>query len=68
MQLTVNPSIADRFDWVVDWLYPPRCRACSGRIHGRDTEYFCATCWERMQLVSHPLCLACGRPFPDAAT
>jgi len=67
MQLTVNPSITDRFDWVVDWLYPPRCRACSGRIHGRDTEYFCATCWERMQLVSHPLCLACGRPFPDAA-
>lgn len=67
MQLTANPSITDRFDWVLDWLYPPRCRACSGRIHGHDRDYFCASCWERMQLVSHPLCSVCGRPFPNAA-
>jgi len=60
-------SLADRLDWVVDWLYPPRCRACSGRIHGRDGEYFCRSCWEKLQLISHPLCNLCGRPFPDAA-
>ena len=67
MQLTANPTLADRFDWLVDWLYPPRCRACSGRIHGRDTEYFCASCWKHIQLVAHPLCNVCGRPFPDAS-
>ena len=25
-----DPSFAERLDWLVDWLYPPRCRACSG--------------------------------------
>lgn len=67
MELTANPSLADRFDWVVDWLYPPRCRSCGGRIHGRDAEYFCAACWEQIQVVLHPLCNVCGRPFPDAS-
>ena len=67
MQFTATPSIADRFDWVVDWLYPPRCRACGGRINGRDSEYFCANCSRNIQLIRHPLCKVCGRPFPDAA-
>jgi len=59
-------NLTERFDWLVDWLYPPRCRACAGRIHGRDAEYFCASCWTQIQPVSHPLCKTCGRPFPDA--
>ena len=59
-------SFADRFDWVIDWLYPPRCRACASRIVGRDAEYFCSGCWARIQRVGHPLCNICGRPFPDA--
>jgi ComF family protein len=67
MEPCAQESFADRFGWVVDWLYPPRCRACAGRIHGRDAEYFCPRCWEQIQLVCHPLCNRCGRPFPDAA-
>jgi ComF family protein len=67
MEEHAGDSLTDRLDWLVDWLYPPRCRACGGRIHGRDAEYFCSICWERIQLVSHPLCDLCGRPFPDAA-
>ncbi|HJU63782.1 MAG TPA: ComF family protein [Candidatus Binatia bacterium] len=59
-------TLTDRFDWLVDWLYPPRCRACSGTIYGRDAEYFCADCWARIRLVAHPLCNLCGQPFPDA--
>jgi ComF family protein len=59
-------TLSDRLDWLVDWLYPPRCRACSGTIYGRDAEYFCSDCWPRIQLVAHPLCNLCGRPFPDA--
>jgi ComF family protein len=66
MQLAARPSLADRLDWLVDWLYPPRCRACAGRIHGRDAEYFCANCRQQIQPVLHPLCNICGRPFPDA--
>lgn len=67
MTPTRDQSFADRLDWLVDWLYPPRCRACSGFIHGRDGEYFCSTCWPHIQLVCHPLCTFCGRPFPDSS-
>ena len=57
----------DRFDRLVDWLYPPRCRACGGRIYGKDNECFCVSCREQIQIVSHPLCTVCGRPFQAAA-
>jgi ComF family protein len=67
MELSASPSLADRLDWLVDWLYPPRCRACANRIHGADHEYFCICCWSRLRRVTHPLCAICGRPFPDAS-
>jgi ComF family protein len=67
MQLIPLPTFAHRLDWLVDWLYPPRCRACAGRIHGRDAEYFCSVCRSQVQIVAHPLCPICGRPFPDAS-
>jgi len=67
MQLSATQDFSGRFDWLVDWLYPPRCRACADRIDGRDSEFFCAPCWAKIQRVSHPLCTVCGRPFPDAS-
>jgi len=67
MESSLRPSTAERFDWLVDWLYPPRCRACAQTIHGRDREYFCAVCWGKIRLVGHPRCNVCGRPFPDAS-
>lgn len=67
MQFAADPDLSERFDWLVDWLYPPRCRACADRIHGRDGEYFCPTCRGEIQLVAHPLCNSCGRPYPDAS-
>lgn len=67
MELAAKRNFSDQFDWLVDWLYPPRCRACAERIHGRDGEYFCAGCWQQIRLVSHPLCKICGRPFADAS-
>jgi ComF family protein len=60
-------ALADRVERLVDWLYPPSCRACGGRIAGRDSEYFCNACWSDLTLVSHPLCTICGRPFLDAS-
>jgi ComF family protein len=65
MELLLRRSIAERLDWAIDWLYPPRCRACAGRIFGRDDEYFCRACWAKIDLIGHPLCTTCGRPFPD---
>jgi ComF family protein len=62
-----DQALTDRFDWLVDWLYPPRCRACGGRIHGRDVECFCASCWPQIRLASHPVCTICGRPFFDGS-
>jgi len=67
MELCVKPRLPERIDWLFDWLYPPRCRACRAWIAGRDAEYFCARCREHIHLVAHPLCDICGRPFPDAA-
>ena len=67
MELSLRPSMTDRLDWLVDWLYPPRCRACTRTFCGRDAEYFCAECWGRIRLIAHPICSACGRPFPDAS-
>jgi ComF family protein len=67
MELSLQPSMTDRFDRLVDWLYPPRCRACTRTFCGRDAEYFCAECWGRIRLIAHPICSACGRPFPDAS-
>jgi ComF family protein len=67
MELVAERSFGDRFDSWVDWLYPPRCRACTKRIHGRDSGYFCSDCWKAIRLVGHPLCNFCGRPYPDAS-
>jgi len=67
MKTDPGPVLMERLDWLVDWLYPPRCRACGGRIHGRDAEYFCSACRPHIQLVSHPLCTVCGRPYPDGS-
>ena len=64
--VTAN-ALADRFDWMLDWLFPPRCRACGVWLHGRDAEYFCSSCRLSIQLLHHPLCTLCGRPFPDAS-
>jgi ComF family protein len=63
----MDATIANRLDYLLDWLYPPRCRGCGRRIHGRDAECFCAACWQDIRLIAHPLCAICGRPFPDAS-
>ena len=54
-----------RWDWALDWLYPPRCRFCGDGIAGRDEDCFCDACRQKVRLVSHPLCPTCGRPYLD---
>jgi len=67
MNSVASQSFWDGLDWLLDWLYPPRCRACGGRILGRDADCFCAACWTHVQIVSHPMCTVCGRPFPNTS-
>lgn len=62
-----DPALSERLDGWLDWLYPPRCRACRGRIAGSDAQCFCAACLAHVQPVGHPMCNRCGRPYPDAA-
>lgn len=67
MKLAASPGLLDNFDWLLDWLFPPRCRACGSWMPGRDAQYFCLSCRPQIELVRHPLCSICGRPFPDSA-
>jgi ComF family protein len=67
MELEAGRSLSERIERLVDWLYPPRCRACGNWIHGPDSNYFCARCRPQIRLVSHPLCTICGRPFLDTS-
>lgn len=59
--------IAPQLGYLLDWLYPPRCRFCKDTIIGQDEDCFCVACREKIRLVSHPLCGRCGRPFLDAS-
>src|SRR5574341_1049790 len=56
--------MAGRLAFLLDWLYPPRCRHCRERMT-RDEDYFCRPCLEKIRPVTHPLCTTCGRPFLD---
>jgi ComF family protein len=67
MTMTLKRESAGRLSWMVDWLYPPRCRACARPIRGDDAEFFCAACWGHIQLVSSPQCEICGAPFLGAS-
>ena len=64
--MPLRSVITARLAVLLDWLYPPRCRHCRGRI-AKDEDYFCHACREKIRLVSHPLCTACGRPFLDTS-
>lgn len=67
MELVAPGALSSPLDWVIDWLYPPRCRGCAEIFYGRDSEYFCPACWKKIQLVAPPMCRLCGRPFPQAS-
>lgn len=63
---SLAPTLVSKMGWLLDWLYPPRCRHCRSLI-AKDDDYFCPACQEKIRLVSHPLCTACGRPFLDTS-
>ncbi|HEY2986177.1 MAG TPA: ComF family protein [Candidatus Binatia bacterium] len=60
-----QPSSFNFGRWL-DWLYPPRCRFCGDSLFGRN-DCFCRGCRERIRVIGHPFCTACGRPFLDTS-
>lgn len=49
---------------IIDLILPPRCVQCG--IHIFTTPGLCATCWEKIHFIDHPLCQKCGIPFEIA--
>lgn len=45
----------------LDFLLPPSCPVCHGRI--AEIGHFCASCWADLEQISDPKCQSCGIPF-----
>ncbi len=48
--------------WALDALFPPACLLCDAPVAAQGGA--CPDCFARLSLVSEPLCLCCGAPFP----
>lgn len=59
-------SFRRHLSFLLDWIYPPRCRFCHTLLARGPDDCFCARCREKVRPVAHPLCPICGRPFLDA--
>lgn len=47
-------------------LYPPACFLCKERVDMFG--YICASCWKKIDFISHPMCEVCSHPLPYAET
>jgi ComF family protein len=45
----------------VDWLTPPKCLDCKEPVSTGAS--LCITCWQKLTLISEPVCDALGTPF-----
>lgn len=47
----------NKWFWIgVDWIFPPRCVGCN-----KSGYRLCTTCLEKIQRISHPYCVLCGK-------
>lgn len=56
------------FSRLIDIIYPPRCHIC-GRFLSADEDrpsshHLCDNCLADLTPITHPICTACGFPFP----
>jgi len=49
--------MSDFFDWLLNFLFPPRCLVCQAK-----GGYFCPTCRNKLILLQSQACPVCGRP------
>jgi len=60
--VTVLPQVAKLKRVALDLLFPKWCVGC-----GKEGEFICCSCQERLVRVSPPLCPQCGKPQPSSA-
>lgn len=46
---------------ILDFVIPPLCPICKKPI--QTIHCLCPTCFEKIQFISYPYCVKCGRPF-----
>lgn len=51
--------------YLVNFLYPPRCAACEARMPIEARNRVCARCLARVERLAEPLCAKCGTPLAD---
>jgi competence protein ComFC len=59
--VTVLPQVAELKRVALDLLFPKWCVGC-----GKEGEFICCSCRERLVRVSPPLCPQCGKPQPSS--
>ncbi len=47
---------------LIDVILPPRCLICGKSIHTNNG--LCSNCFAKINFISSPYCLHCGRPLP----
>lgn len=48
---------------LLDVVVPPRCPSCGDMV--ADDMQFCGQCWPKLNFISDPACVSCGRPFGE---
>lgn len=49
------------FKTVFDFILPPQCAGCKELIS--TPHKLCGDCWQKLELISPPLCEVCGSPL-----
>ncbi|WP_373491936.1 ComF family protein [Parasphingorhabdus sp.] len=47
---------------LIDYALPPRCPICGVTVDADNR--FCLSCWQQMDFLAKPWCVACGLPLP----
>jgi ComF family protein len=49
-------------NYLINFVYPPRCAACDRRLPLETTHRVCADCLAAVERLHDPLCMVCGVP------
>mgnify|MGYP003628084738 CR=1 FL=1 len=49
------------FKPLIDFALPPRCPVCGVTVEADNR--FCLSCWQQLDFLARPWCVACGLPF-----
>ncbi len=58
--------MANPVGFLIDALYPRRCRSCGG-VMEKKNGFFCTQCASDVSPIKSPFCTVCGMPFPDGS-